>query len=110
VSREPKPQREPKPPRARAETDRQALRAALGHAPISAKELSAVVGVSERDVAEHLEHLQRSLPAAGEKLVVEAPRCLGCGFEFSDRKRFGRPSRCPECRSERITPPKFSVG
>ena len=93
----------------RAETDRQALRAALGPTPATAKDLSGVLGISERDVVDNLAHLVRSLPAAGEKLVIEAPRCVACGFEFSDRKRFSRPSRCPECRSERISPPRFSI-
>ena len=93
----------------RHETGRQALRAVLGPTPASVKELSALAGLREREVVEHLEHLQRSLEAEGKKLVVMPARCLACGFAFRDRDRLKRPSRCPDCRSERIEPPRFGI-
>ena len=38
-------------------------------------------------------------------------RCLACGFTFTDRapRRFQAPSRCPQCRSERISEPRFRI-
>jgi predicted ArsR family transcriptional regulator len=47
---------------------RAALRDALRAGPLTARELSARVGVPEKQVAGHLEHLGRSLKAAGERL------------------------------------------
>lgn len=88
---------------------RAALRDALRAGPLTARELSARVGVPEKQVAEHLEHLGRSLKAAGERLQVEPARCLDCGFVFRKRDRLSRPSRCPVCRSEHLDAPRFAI-
>jgi len=94
---------------ARRETARRALRAALGSEPQSAKELSALLGIAEKEVLEHLEHLERSLKSEGHELAVLPARCLACGFSFRTRDRLKRPSRCPECKSERIEAARFSL-
>jgi len=70
---------------------------------------SAAVGLQEKDVAEHLAHLSRSLAHSRERLVVEPASCLACGYRFSDRTRLTRPGACPSCRSTRIEPPVFRV-
>ncbi len=101
----------PVPP-ARGSTVRGALEAALSSAPehgLTAKDLSALVGISEKDVAGHLEHLEKSLRAGGAALEVIPSECLACGFVFKDRKRLTRPGSCPECRSTRIEPPAFRI-
>jgi transcriptional regulator len=101
-----------KPPSAlpaRAATVREALRAVLVEGPASARDLSERVGIRERDVAEHLEHLARSLAARGERLAVEPATCLACGYAFRGRARLTRPSACPRCRATRIDPPVFRV-
>ena len=103
------PRRPPTPPPARALTVREALRRALLEGFATAKELSARVGVRERDVAEHLAHLERSLQAKGERLVVDPARCLACEHVFRKRERLSRPSACPRCRSTRIDPPAFRI-
>ena len=94
----------------RQATVRAALYQALRAGPLTARELSARVGVPEKQVAGHLEHLGRSLKAGGERLRVEPPRCLACGFLFRKRDRLSRPSRCPVCRGERLEAPRFSLG
>ncbi len=73
----------------------------------TARDLSYVVSIPEREVSDHLEHLARSLRAGGERLVVEPPACVACGFTFEERT--SPPSRCPRCKSERIRPPEFSI-
>ena len=101
----------PVPP-ARGSTVRGALEAALASAPeggLTAKDLSALVGISEKDVADHLTHLERSLKAQGLRLEVLPASCIHCGFTFKERKRLTRPGACPECRSTRIDPPAFRV-
>ena len=100
--------RSPVPP-PRASTVREELRETLLDAPATAHELSARVGVRERDVAEHLAHLARSLEARGEHLSVEPATCLGCGYVFRKRERLTRPSACPRCRGTRIDPPVFRI-
>jgi len=76
---------------------------------LTAREMSVRVGVPEKQVAGHLEHLRRSLKAGGERLRVDPPRCLDCGFSFRKRERLSRPSRCPVCRGERLDPPRFAL-
>ena len=90
---------------------RQALLQALrqAEAPLGAHDLSREIGIPEKDVAAHLEHLARSLPRGAEQIVVDLPTCLECGFAFTKRERLGRPGRCPMCRSTRIDPPRFSI-
>lgn len=101
----------PVPP-VRGTTVRGALEAELSSAPeegLTARELSALVGIPEKDVAGHLEHLEKSLKAGGASLDVLPAECLACGFVFRDRKRLTRPGSCPECRSTRIDPPAFRI-
>jgi transcriptional regulator len=91
-------------------TNPQRLREALtGASPRTVKDLSGELSLSERDVAQALEKLARSLARGPLELRVEPPRCIACGFEFSDRSRAARPSRCPECRAERIQPARFWI-
>lgn len=92
-------------PPERHATPRQALLECLDATPRSARELSGEAGLSEKDVYQHLEHLQRS----HKELRVEAASCLQCGFRFKKRDRLSKPGRCPLCRATRIDPPRFSI-
>ncbi len=63
-------------------------------------------------VYESLSHLAKSVrrKSKGRKaLVMRAPYCLNCGYVFRDLKRIRKPSKCPKCKSERITPPAFML-
>lgn len=93
----------------RTATVRESLAAALRAEALTARELSTAVGVRERDVAEHLEHLAHSLEARGEELRVDPATCVECGYVFRTRARLSRPSACPSCRSTRIDPPAFTI-
>ncbi len=97
-------------PAERRMTTREQLAEALRRAPGTARDLSREVGLPERDVAEHLGHLARSLQARGERLSVEPAACIACGFVFRGRERLTRPGACPRCRSTRIDPPVFRIG
>ena len=90
-------------------TVRSALRQVLGEGPLTARELSARVGISEKEVSGHLEHLARSLRHSSERLRVEPAQCLGCGFVFEERTRLSKPSKCPVCRGQRLDPPRFVI-
>jgi transcriptional regulator len=100
---------EPLPPPERSATVREALEAELRKGPASARDLSTAVGIREKDVAGHLEHVEQSARARGERLVVEPAGCADCGFRFAGRTRLTKPGSCPECRSTRIDPPLFSL-
>jgi len=93
----------------RGETLRAALREALLGRALTPREISARTSMREKDVAEHLVHLEKSLRKQGERLRVEPARCLACENEIGGRGRFTTPGRCPRCRSERVAPPAFKV-
>lgn len=67
------------------------------------RELSAALGVTEKGLPEVLEKVARRCHrVAGCSLERRAPSCVACGFEFAQRTRASKPSRCPRCRSERV--------
>jgi predicted Zn-ribbon and HTH transcriptional regulator len=87
-----------------------ALQAALSCAePKPLEQLSVELGVSEKAIPDALEKLSRSLRASGQRLHQVAAVCLECGFDFGERTRMTKPSRCPRCRSERISPARFWI-
>ncbi len=96
-------------PTERGETIRATLARALRDGPATARDLSELAGIREKDVADHLAHLARSLSRTGERLVVEPASCIACGYRFERRDRLTRPGACPECRSTRIDPPVFRI-
>jgi predicted Zn-ribbon and HTH transcriptional regulator len=96
-------------PREQTQTLRQSILDCLEEGPLTARELSALVHIREKDVAPHLEHLEKSLRRSGKRLVIEPAECLQCGFRFEKRRRFTRPSACPRCRCQRIDPPVFRL-
>jgi predicted Zn-ribbon and HTH transcriptional regulator len=93
----------------RTETFRQAILRELQAGPATAHELSALVGLREREVIPHLEHLERSLRRSDRRLRMTPAECLECGFVFRKRSRLSRPGACPICRSRRIEAPRFSI-
>jgi hypothetical protein len=96
-------------PRERDETARAAIARLLRDRPLDAREISSYVGLPEKEVCIHLEHIKKSLPRQRERFVVQPPECRKCGFVFSKRERLSRPGRCPRCRGESISPPLFSI-
>jgi hypothetical protein len=94
-------------PRAHGETARAAILRALELGqPLTLREISALVGLSEKELPDHLESLGRTVRRQGDRLEIEPSRCLSCDREFRGRERFTRPGRCPACRGTRLTPPR----
>lgn len=98
--------KKPTIPADRQETSRHEIVTLLKEERLTARELSERMGISEKEVLEHLEHVRIALHAG---LVVTPAECLGCGFIFRKRERLKGPGRCPVCRSEHIAEPYFSV-
>lgn len=70
--------------------------------------LSTRVGTARSAVYDHLQHVARSLDGSDEQLLVSPPTCRDCGFDGFDDP-INEPSRCPECKSERIEEPAFVI-
>ncbi|MEJ2696195.1 MAG: hypothetical protein P8013_06065 [Candidatus Sulfobium sp.] len=99
----------PPVPEERRETLRREIAAVLKGPPLSAKEISAQVRLSEKEVYTHLEHIHKTLNKRDCRLVVTPAQCIKCGFTFRKRERFKKPGRCPVCRGELIQEPLFAV-
>lgn len=89
------------------ETTRQRLADRLREAPATASELGESLSLPTPAVYEHLEHVSRSVDD-DETFLVAPPTCRDCGFDGFDDP-LNHPSRCPECKSERIEEPAFLI-
>jgi predicted Zn-ribbon and HTH transcriptional regulator len=101
--------KEPVTPIERHETVRQQIISLLDGRRLSAREISGYIGIPEREVYDHLEHIQRSVHRGRYHLDVTHPLCRKCGFIFRKRERLHKPGRCPVCRGESIEEPLFSL-
>lgn len=91
-------------------TPRQYLMQLLTGHLYSSRQLAEFLTVSERQIEEHLLHVMRSLARdRTRRFILEPSACQECGFVFRERTRLTKPSRCPRCRSEAITPPRYGI-
>lgn len=91
-------------------TTRQRLADLLTGTFRSSRQLAELVGIPERQVEDHLGHLIRSLGRdRTRRFVMDPSVCQDCGFVFRERTRLTKPSRCPRCRSEAVSPPRFGI-
>jgi transcriptional regulator len=93
----------------RNETVRRNIIAVLEGNTLSAKEISAEIGLSEKDVYGHLEHIRQTINKRNQAFIVTPAECKKCGFVFRKRERLKKPGRCPVCRNETIRDPLFAV-
>ena len=99
--------KEPYTPVERRETVRQKILSLLEQDTLSAKDISTSAGVSEREVYEHLEHIQRSVRK--QHFIIMPAVCRKCNFVFRKRDKLKKPGRCPVCHGELIQEPLFSI-
>lgn len=96
-------------PPERHETIRRQIEATLQRNTLSARDISVEVGIPEKEVYEHLEHIHKSVDWEGNRLIVIPAGCNDCGFVFKKRERLKKPGKCPICDSESIIEPMFKV-
>lgn len=89
-------------------TTRQRLREALRKEPATPSALAREFDLTPATVISHVEHLAQSLEESDEQLLAAPPECRDCGFDGYD-DLLNRPSRCPDCKSESIAEPTFTV-
>lgn len=95
-------------PRERSATIRQDIIELMKQGPVTPFEISGILRVSEREAAFHLQH---ALETASARYLIEVTpaQCKSCGFVFRDRKKVGKPSRCPRCKATRVETATYMV-
>jgi predicted Zn-ribbon and HTH transcriptional regulator len=92
------------------QTPRQQIMELITGTRRTARQLAELVGIPERQIEEHLAHIVRSVtPDRTRRFLLEPSECQDCGFVFRARTRLTRPGRCPRCKSEAITPPRYGI-
>ncbi len=64
------------------------------------------------EVYEHLMHIAKTIRRKSHgrrELVMIPPECRNCGYIFTELRKAKKPSKCPKCRSQRISPPRFTI-
>lgn len=90
------------------ETTRQRIADRLRAEAATPSVLATEFDVTASAALRHVEHVSQSLEPTDEQLLVAPPECRDCGFtDFDDL--LNRPSRCPECKSESVAEPTFTV-
>ena len=90
-------------------TVRQNIISVIKGRTLLAREISAEVKVSEKEVYGHLEHIQKTINKKKLTLLITPAGCRKGGFVFKKRDRLNKPGKCPVCNSELIQEPLFSI-
>ena len=90
-------------------TLRQQIIELLEDGAMDARELSTLLGVKEKDIYDHLAHVERTATSNKRRFLIHPSHCIACGFRFEKRKRLTRPGKCPQCRSSRLSQPFFEI-
>ncbi|MDH5335449.1 MAG: hypothetical protein OEW20_03930 [Nitrospira sp.] len=92
------------------QTLRQRITDLLTDTRMTAEQLAPILRIPEGQVEEHLAHVVKTVSRdRSRRFILEPSICLDCKFMFRDRTRLTRPSRCPQCRSEGISAPRYGI-
>jgi len=91
-------------------TPRQRLIELLQGTRLTSHQLAQRLGIPERQVEEHLTHVVKTVARdRARRFVLEPAHCSDCDYVFRDRTKLTRPSRCPRCRGEGVTAPRYGI-
>ena len=91
-------------------TIRQQIFVLLQQEKAGSRDISQALGLPEKEVFYHLEHIARTALRLGYHLRTEQEAvCLTCGYIFKARRRFTPPGRCPHCRATHISEPLYHL-
>lgn len=93
----------------REKTIRREMISVLRGKVMSVREMSGEVHISEKEVLNNLQYIQKSLSKEKSHLRIIPAECRKCGFVFKKRERFKKPGKCPVCRGELIKEPLFLI-
>lgn len=88
-------------------TRREQIIGLLEKGEMSAQQLANYFRVELREILDDLDHVAKSITP--RKLDSRPAYCKNCGFVFKERNKIKKPSKCPECRCERIEARLFRI-
>ena len=91
------------------QTVRQRIITLLTEVEMSARDLSQAICIREKEVVQHLVHVEKTVAVQKKKLVIRPFQCLDCEYLFKERKRYTRPGRCPRCKGTHVETPTFRI-
>jgi predicted Zn-ribbon and HTH transcriptional regulator len=86
---------------------RKKIAEALEGESLDLREISKLFGIEEKEVLDHLNHIEKSVHHRG--FIVEPASCQQCGFSFKKRTRLSTPGRCPVCKSGGVLGPGLAI-
>jgi predicted Zn-ribbon and HTH transcriptional regulator len=89
-------------------TTRQRIADYLREESATAAAIAEEFGVTTSSALSHVDHVVASLDGTDEQLLAAPPECRDCGFDRFD-DLINRPSRCPDCKSENVAEPVFTI-
>lgn len=91
-------------------TARQEIMDAITGTLRSARQLAEMLRLREREIEGHLDHVVKTIARdRRRRFVIDPACCLQCGYVFRGRTRLTTPSRCPKCKNEGVSPPRFGI-
>ncbi|MCX7856458.1 MAG: ArsR family transcriptional regulator [Deltaproteobacteria bacterium] len=90
-------------------TKRQEILELLQDGPLSVKEISRILRITEVETLSHLDHIKKTLSRSNYILDVIPALCKNCGFIFKKRERLKKPGKCPMCKSTFVAPQIFTL-
>jgi len=88
---------------------RKYITALLEEETLSAKDISQLMRIPEKDVCDHLEHIRKTLNKDNRHLVITPAQCEKCDFIYKKRDKLSKPGKCPLCHGSLIYPPRFHI-
>ena len=74
----------------------------------SLKELADYFRTEIKELLEDLDHVKNSVKLPHKFKTIPA-FCNYCGFVYKEREKLKTPSKCPKCKKEDITEPRFKI-
>ena len=91
-----------------AQTRRQQIVERLTENECEFDDLRHEFGLTVKVLEEDLRHIERSVRAGGQRLIIRPARCEACDFVFKSQAPHP-PGRCPSCRDRRISGPWLRI-
>lgn len=85
------------------QTIREQMISSLEAGPMTARDLSKALRISEKEAYSHLPSVEKSIRHQKKQIKITPCYCLSCGFEFKDRKKFKKPGKCPHAGNQELS-------